>query len=301
MTWQDIFNIIEKMWDVKQANIANCLGVHPSTVSRLMNGKQQSIHCTINEIYDKLFNPSNPKSLAYRKDTNTERQLLAQLKDILHELELDDVTNRLSQDNYEKFMKGMLKSVKEYKPQISSISKGTVNPTPEYRRPIPHDDTSPEEMFYEFYKSCHDYGIEDFIAQNPFESLSPYQIEDAIHFIGHVTSMHKRNDNPDKDSILYQHIISFTDTLLEYIKALKSCSDYTKAFPEAFTPVKSNDMVRKLDSLRKHLISIHQVISADIKDKQEKYWMEQRAANKKIWEESSCKGTLFKSDAYPDT
>lgn len=298
MTWQDIFNLVIKMWDVTQTQIANSLGVNRSTISRLMNGQQQSIHCSISEIYDKLFNPSNPKSLAYSKIPNVERQLFNQLKDLLHESELDDVINRLSQESYEKFVKGMLKLAKENHSQISSIPKKTLKQTPECKRPIRHDGTPPTEMFYEFYKSCKDYGIEDFVAQNPFKSLSSYQIEDAIHFIGHITSKHEKKDSPDTNSELYQHIIEFTNTLLDYIKALKCCSDKTKTFPEDFTPVKSNDIMQKLDCLRKHLTLLYQEINTEIEDKLKKYHMKQQATNKKFWEENTCRGTLFKPEVH---
>ncbi|MCM1500482.1 MAG: helix-turn-helix domain-containing protein, partial [Clostridium sp.] len=210
MTWSDIINLLMGMWDIKQEEIASRLGVDASTISRLKNGKQKTIRWKIVEIYDKLFNPFNSGSLAYSENTNSvntdsdtdsdtavEKSLLNQLKQTLQDLKLGEVVTQINSDEYECFVKEMIKLAQKANPPVSSKQ---TEPILKYEEQVHQDETSPEEMHRNFYQSCKDYGIENFIEADSSASLLPYQIEDAIHFIGHITNKLKKQGCPYEDN-----------------------------------------------------------------------------------------------------
>lgn len=265
MTWQIIFELVLKIWDVNQSDIARLLGYHRSTISRLINGKKETFSCRIDDIYLKLFDPSNQNSLAYFQKTNKPEYLLKRLKEELHELGLDNEVKQIQTNDYEKFVKGILslaKNTNPHKPH-SSKANATVQHQPQKKLSdtVPH----PEELIYEFFQSCEGFGIEDFIKQNPSE-LRPYQIEDALYFYGRINTKHQQGDSPDKNSTLYQDIISFTDKLYEYIKCLVGNSDGTISFPYSSTPAKNSTSSKKIEILRKSLLSSYDTVTSTIED-----------------------------------
>lgn len=271
MTWQIFFKLIKNMWDVNQSSIAVYLNVDRSTISRLLNGHQLTFNRNINDIYSKLLDPTNPESLVSFVINDDANNLLKLLKETLHELELDNEVKHLCNNDYEKFMKGILKLAKKSEPPKSSSTQDEHNCTSPNKEESQQDDkTPPEEMSYEFWQNSRDFGIEDFIRQNPFEALSPYQIEDAICFYGHINQKHERGDSPDKDSSLYQSIISFIYTLFKYIKLLKHCSSNTETFPYDFKPIKDGELTQEIETVRKNLQLLYNDITVTIKDKRNK-------------------------------
>lgn len=274
MTWQIFFELIKRMCDVKQTEIADYLNVDPSTISRLIHGQQLTFSHNINEIYSALLDPFNPKSLVSSSSSivyDDANDLLKLLKGTLHELELDNEVKQLCNNDYQKFMIEILKLAKKSKPAKFSSPQDKHNCTSPNKEEAQQDNkTPPKEMFYEFWQNCRDFGIEDFIKQNPFEALSPYQIQDALCFYGHINEKHKRDDSPDKDSALYQSIISFIDTLFKYIKMLKRCSGNIETFPYDFTPIKDSELSQEIETVRKNLQLLYNDITATIQDKRNK-------------------------------
>lgn len=271
MTWQIFFELIKKMRDVKQTEIAGYLDVHRSTISRLIHGQQRTFNRTINEIYFALFDPSNKKSFVSSIAHNDTNDLLKFFKETLHELALDNEVKQLYNNDYEKFMIGILKLVKKSESPKFSFLQDEHNCTSPNKEESQQDNKiPPKEMFYEFWQNCRDFGIGDFIRQNPFEALFPYQIQDALRFYGHINEKHERGDSPDKDSTLYQSIISFIDTLFKYIKMLKRCSSNIETFPYDFTPIKDSELSQEIENVRKNLQLLYNDITATIQDKQNK-------------------------------
>lgn len=298
MTWKNIFDIIENMWDVKQNLIATYLSVNASTISRLNNGKHHhSREITSTCLYDNIFNPDNPKSLACHQESHpTKKELSQRLTEAIQNLGVYDASIPINQNNYEQFIKDMPKNIVN-QPVISSPFQNTVNNVPEVENQNQQNNTThAQELSYVFYQSCENYGIENFIDQDPFKSLLPYQLEDAMSFIGHITARQKKNDSPDKNSDICQNIRSFTNVLLEYIHILYRYSDKAKTFPEDFTPIKSKEPLQEIDNIRKELKSLYYTIQASIEDDLNKYRTEQKLAGRKAWEECTHKGILFHID-----
>ena len=269
MNWQNLFQLIKKMWDVTQTELTLYLdNTSDSTISRLITGKQLSTRLERSMIYTNVFDHSNPKSLVHAKDQSaTDASLLSQLIESLKELNLFDKVKHLHTDNYEKFVKDILKLVKANESKNFSHSQKNISVTSQKKGNQQGDETPLKELSYEFYLSCQNYGLEDFIKQDPFTSLRPYQIEDAISLIGHINTCHSRNDSLDKDSDINKNIIKFTEDLSEYIKMLRRCSDNTKTFPDEFTPIKGNEMSQEIKALRNTLQSSYASITATIEDR----------------------------------
>lgn len=271
MTWKMIFELVMDLWDVNQSDIARYLGVHRSTISRLVNVPKRALKSQkIEEIYSKLFDPNTPKSLANDKGTTTDN-LLIYLKDELKELKLDKDLIHLWNKDYETFVRELLKLARGNESRKPSLPQNKCNyALPDIKKTQQDSETTTSEISVEFQQDVDGFGIKEFINQSPFESLCAYQIEDAITFYNRISSKHKQHNGPDKDSTLYQNILNFIDTLLEYIKLLKRCSDSTKNFPWDFEPLKKIELSQEIETVRKKLQLIYNGITATIQDKLEK-------------------------------
>ena len=113
ITWSDIILIIEKMFDLRQTDIAKRLGVNKATISRLKRGKIRrptfSEKETCKKLYEKVFEPTNEKSPAKK----SEGELLVELKYILQETGFQGIMEDLwmeeiTKANYKKFVMTML-------------------------------------------------------------------------------------------------------------------------------------------------------------------------------------------------
>lgn len=96
-TWKDIFLIIRKMFDLKQKEIAERLGVVPSTISRLTSGKTGKITgLSSGDIYKLVFaqTESNKKC--------NESQFLSTLKEAIEEVGLKEIMSDMWNDTYKK-------------------------------------------------------------------------------------------------------------------------------------------------------------------------------------------------------
>lgn len=289
MNWKDIFYLVDRMWDVKQSKIAEYLGVDRSTITRLINGTQPRFAQSINEVYRNLFDPTNPKSPAYSKEPDVSKKLLKELKSEIYEADLADATKNLDDSNYEKFVMGLLRLVKENQPLRATKQKNTsYTITQNKKQTRQTTKTHPEKMSHEFYRSSKDFAIEDFIDSNPVDSLSVDRIMDAVTFVGHIKYKHEHEDDPDKNRNIYQDIIKFITTLLEYVRLLTRSSADSKILPEHFVPVDANDyeFIKKADDYRHQLKSLLQKINIDIEAGFDEEKKNLRDLHKKMWEES---------------
>ena len=58
ITWKDTINLIEKMFEISQKELAEILGVPESTISKIKNGKQASVF-NREDIFKKVFSSLN--------------------------------------------------------------------------------------------------------------------------------------------------------------------------------------------------------------------------------------------------
>jgi len=94
-TWEDIFSIVENMFtDLKQEDIAKCLGVEDYTISKLRNGHTNKFangKSKTEAIYKNLFDPRIKGTPAY-ETKGDEKYLLSILKDTIIAVELSPTT-----------------------------------------------------------------------------------------------------------------------------------------------------------------------------------------------------------------
>lgn len=114
-TWKHIIDLVKILWDINQNDIAEHLGVHRSTISRLKSGKQSRFTLPTNEIYKKLFDPDNPESPAHSDNPST---LLSALKEGIRNAGLTNLTENVKSDNYKEFVVGLLALAKKNQPPL---------------------------------------------------------------------------------------------------------------------------------------------------------------------------------------
>lgn len=105
VTWGSIFDIILKMFETNQNQIAEKLGVNRSTISRLVSGEQKNFRCSSNKIYKHIFDPKEDTSFAHGM---LPKDLLETFKFFTKEMNLDGVSDILEEDDYKKCVIGLL-------------------------------------------------------------------------------------------------------------------------------------------------------------------------------------------------
>lgn len=106
-SWGHIFSLAEKLLDINQSKIAEYLGVHRSTISKLENGKQPRFKMGKKDLYEKLFDPDNDIVYNHVRTRKTD-DLLTELKEIIHEAKWDDLTEIVKADSYKDFVMGLI-------------------------------------------------------------------------------------------------------------------------------------------------------------------------------------------------
>lgn len=106
-SWKDVFNIAKKFLDINQAKIAEYLKVAPSTISKLKDGTHAQPSVTNKDIYKNLFAPDNP-NIYERLGSKDTKVLLMELKDIIKEIGLDEMTQDVKSDTYKEFVMELL-------------------------------------------------------------------------------------------------------------------------------------------------------------------------------------------------
>ena len=143
LSWRHVFYLAEKMWELNQNNIAECLGVHRSTVSKLINGKQLRFSCRVEDIYKKLFDPTNEKSPACGK---SEKALYYDFMQLIAEPDFDGDLGGLEYDDYKSLIISLLRAVKNNQPQktISPRKKEVTTSTRSNCKNVTQSEPSPE-------------------------------------------------------------------------------------------------------------------------------------------------------------
>lgn len=218
-TWVSFFKLVERMWDLNQNSIANYLGYHRATISKLLNGKQKSFSKSANEIYQTLFDPTNQKlSHVFMMD---EKYLLNNFIQEISKMGLSKTIENIEYNDYNTFILELAGLAKESQPAKDARTKQPKNDiTPKHQKVTSDNQSKPEYMLNIFKQNFSDYDIHGFFRVYPGLSFDSRYREDAKTFISSMKYNQNREDILDKDTEVYQKIICFTDLLLGYYKYL---------------------------------------------------------------------------------
>lgn len=172
----------------------------------------------------------------------------------------EDMDDGWDEKDYEKFVLTLLNRAKKgasskkvardsIKTPITSENKPTLTPIRKSKHANPsktqpssskHTETRAENnlssnrMIDAFYRGVKEFPIEIFIECNPTDSLSQSALCDAVSFWGKMDCQQKQENDPDKATEIYCHIIDFLGELEKYIGFLRSHSINPEAFPDGF-------------------------------------------------------------------
>lgn len=167
---------------------------------------------------------------------------------------------------------------------VNKENKASKNTSQLKQKPSPPS----KKMLTEFLESVEGFGIVSFINRDSLDSIPAYCIEDAIDFIGHIKYEHEKC--PDKHEDSNQLIITFADTLLEYIRLLKNNSDTADIRYDGFKLSSESDSDFEntaLDYL-KQLRELHQSILVHADNESD----ELKRYHKEEWDKNTSKGSL---------
>lgn len=297
ITWAVIIELAQNMFEINQKAVASYLGISSTSISRLKNGKYSSIKRYNEDIYKSLFDPTNKYCPAYPKDP---KELLDILKEVIKNMGLTDATKNLPDNDYKKYVMGLLRlaennKIKPSKQQIEvphNTAEITENKTKTSKvQPLP--------MLDEFRHSHESYNVGVFIDINPINPFPAVHIRDAISFVGHIKYKHKLGDSPDKNEVIYNDIIDFTDALEKYIKHLMKFTnkeDYHYGnYPPKYEPLNSDDTKfnEVNDNYRKQLKTLYQKINAEFEKEKEERRKKRHSDFEKVLKENAIRGTLY--------
>ena len=151
-TWKQFIELIEKAFEIKKSTLKLYLGIDKSTISRLYNGKTSNFTQCDNEIYTKLFDPTNPKSLAYEKNTSTlpkeiEDSLLDTLKQIVESENWTEQTKEIPNSKYKNYVMGLIKLARANSSKAPEKEE-TVSPENIPQEDIPQESVSSNPTEY---------------------------------------------------------------------------------------------------------------------------------------------------------
>ena len=200
LTWKDILFIIEEMFEMKPEDIAGLLGIDPSIISRLKNGKiKKSSHVTPENVYEKIFDPSvSPLNLGERDSLLALQQLLVD-KGFLYVIDDMMVTKaNYKGDDYKKFAIKMLNRVnkKGFKERFLSEVR---------------DDLRNVMLGYE---------IPSFIGVDPFNLITADLFGKAIDFTDSFDTDIKASYSDYDDQLIYNQICQLEQLFCDYIDYL---------------------------------------------------------------------------------
>jgi len=127
ITWKEIFTLIMELFEIEhQSEIAISLDVHRSTISRIMSGEKKRLILKNSDLYDKIFNPKNENSPAYKhcsKHKEDEKGLLSSVKLKIAELGFSEAVNDRDNLSYKDYIMGLLRQAKDNQPTKNTIKK----------------------------------------------------------------------------------------------------------------------------------------------------------------------------------
>jgi len=263
VTWENIITLLDNLYKWNQQDIADKLGVHRSTISRLKHGKQTRLNKTHEEIYTSLF---------AEKGSANPTKALNEMKRGLEEMGLDAVIDKLGDSDYESFSIGLIKlaNLKNKAPKNNSTASATLSIQQGDTKKPTH--SPPREPLYQYFDSAvEDFPIVKFLASDPVDSLSDYLIRDAVTFWGHINAEMKQRDAADRNTETGRGIITFIDALKDYLGFLMANSERPDAFPDDFHLIGGDSEVTdKANSCRENLKNLFNEARATAKAEREK-------------------------------
>ncbi len=279
ITWKDTINLIEKMFEISQKELAEILGVPESTISKIKNGKQASVF-NREDIFKKVFSSEAKGNLANNKKY-TENQRLDVLKGIIEEdfpsikEAMEDVWEK---DNYQEFTMTLLDLTRS-----SSNNEPKTCITTKNKEKFLKDD--PIGKIYKIFQDrAEKYEIEEFMDINTTIRIHDKWNEQPVSFHNEIE---KEIIDPFKKDIVsdpesnYGRIVlkmeEFNDVLDAYMGYLGlnmvSAMEYCKTIEEMETvkdylqPISHNpDYSNQVYEYRMSLKSLWEEINNNVKE-----------------------------------
>lgn len=283
-TWKNIFDLVNKMWGLNQSRIASYLEVNESTISKLKTGNQFKFERPYNELYKKLFDPTNPKIPAYG---NNPKALLWELKENIKEAGWADITKGLNIEDYEKFVIGLFRLANENQSKQGAGKQNEPHNIAESKNNNQKVNEIQPERMLDVCRECFEgYSIDKFIDSDPADFIKSYIFKDMFKVVGFIQCKHKNEDSPDKHSDVYLNIIKFADDLLAYIEFLKT--DDRKITVEGYEPLKgdNNKFLEEANRYRQQLKTLYKIINAEIEKDEKEYLQQRQATYKEVWDKN---------------
>lgn len=216
-TWKQFFELIEKTFEINQQKIAYYLDVNKSTISRLRNGTTRHISFSTREMYRKIFDLSNSKSLAYGESTDMSPEMieaspLHTLKQIIEEEHWAEQTAEIQNSKYENFVLGLLKLA-------DANSKSPKQETSVSPKNIPHENI-PQENISSNSTEHMSLGNSPAITGNAELSM-PLQCQKCVYceYFHIAETVHKNISNPIGTCTVHKKKIKSASPSCEYFEA----------------------------------------------------------------------------------
>ena len=309
ITWGTVIDIILEAFDKTQAEFTEAIHGNKSSTSRIISGK---IHPTFTAeaFYTSILDPKSPTSFAHEADSD--KYCLELLKSTIEKdfkeirMDMDENWDGL---NYEEFVRILLKRAKKGASSRKIAQDSVETPIPpkdaktfhpirnpkftnsSKTQPLPLRDTEtetakdlpPSGTVDVFYRSIQNFPIETFIESNPVDSLSQSALWDAISFWGKMNCEQMQENNPDRDTEVYIHIIEFLSELEKYIAFLRNHSINAEAFPDGFQLVNCDceELDGEINCYQQRLKSLYQIAVSETETEISNRLKEQQKAQKK--------------------
>lgn len=113
-TWKQFLELIEITFEITRSALSDYLEIDKSTISNLYTGKTHRFTRRNSYIYEKIFDPTYPKSLVCKKNTGTpqkeiEDSLLDTLKQIVESENWTEQTKEIPSNKYKNYVMGLIK------------------------------------------------------------------------------------------------------------------------------------------------------------------------------------------------
>lgn len=279
ITWKDTIEIIKRTFSIEQIEIANCLNITESQLSKVKTGKSKTVPSNFasSHVFRKIFDPSNEDSPASGKETPEYH--LDVLKSII-QTEFAQVREDLSdfwnEKDYKTFVIGLLDRTNLAKPPKDRTAQLASK-----KQPLLGDlrcNTS-KDVFDFFNQAVLDYRIKLFVESvDPSSIMDIDYIEKCSKFIEVIKSdswIPCTADAIAETKSIVQKVYLFADVLNEYILYLGKNmhpADQVQA-PTVFVPLYRDEDVKwaldfggRVQNYRQKLVSIYLEICNNIFD-----------------------------------
>lgn len=309
ITWGTVIDIILETFDKKQYHLAERIQSPKSSISRIISG-QINPSFTADQLYTSILDPKTPTSFAHEADSDN--YCLDLLKSTIEKdfkevrMDMDD---HWGEPKYEVFVGVLLKRAKNGASSRKIAQDSIETPTspkdaktfhpirnPKFTnsskaQPLPLRDTEtetakdlpPSGTVDAFYQSIQNFPIETFIESNPADSLSQSTLWDAISFWGKMDCQQMQENDPDRDTEVYIHIIEFLSELEKYIAFLRKHSISPEAFPDGFQLANCDceELDGEINCYQQRLKSLYQIAVSETETEISNRLKEQQKAQKK--------------------